>query len=234
MSKSTSLLSTLAAGITVTASLAGCGSSNGATAASTAKRAGTTKSVSVASSGSDVVTPSVFAGCAHALSRPIQPYTKQSPEVRVESKAVTGGILGQHRTAAEEATINYDLEHRIEIPKAELTSFSIYVFKNSQIAIEAFKIIVHTPNAEEEWGAGGTFQRANVVLTTQTSSPSLVAAAETLLNKCSVPGHSQSILRKPPNEAPPSKPSQTGGGTYEGEIGQRSEPSTPSETGGND
>jgi hypothetical protein len=150
---------------------------------------------SAVSSGS--VSASAISKCAHARSVGTVDAENQIPETLVEEKVVAGGKLIQYTTTAEQAAVDYDLRNRIEAPAIEMPEFAFYVFKNPQVAEEAFGLIAHSAKAEEEWGEGGTFQRANIMLTTNNTPAklSLTATAAEILDKCSVPGDTQSVLR---------------------------------------
>lgn len=74
--------------------------------------------------------------------------------------------------------------------------YELYVFASEKAAGEAFSLISSAPNAQQEYGAGGTFRRKNGIISTdQGESSSLTNSAESLLNKCVGAGASQSIVR---------------------------------------
>lgn len=82
-----------------------------------------------------------------------------------------------------------------ELEKQPLV-FELYVFPSNRTAEEAFNLISDATNAKEEFGAGGTFRRENVIISTdQGQASSLTPLAESLLNKCAGAGASQLVLR---------------------------------------
>lgn len=76
-------------------------------------------------------------------------------------------------------------------------AYEIYVFGSEQAAGEAFSLISSAPNAQQEYGTGGTFRRKNVIVNAGGESGSLTADVESLLNKCAGRGASQSVIRAP-------------------------------------
>jgi hypothetical protein len=100
----------------------------------------------------------------------------------VVAKTVKGGWLRQNTNLTSAA--------------AGTPTYEIYVFANDQTAEAAFNLIANDSNAPEEYGAGGTFRRRNIVIGTDQGEPGpLTANAEKLLNKCAGAGASQAITR---------------------------------------
>jgi hypothetical protein len=96
-----------------------------------------------------------------------------------------------------------------ELEKQPLT-YELYVFNSEKATEEAFMLISAAPHASEEYGAGGTFRRANVIISTdQGEAGSLTNNAETLLNRCVGKGASQSILRTQTTASTSTKSSST-------------------------
>jgi hypothetical protein len=131
--------------------------------------------------GSSLISASAIARCAHATPQAasnIAPGASSQRQVVV--KVAPHGWLRQTINVAEPATLTYEL----------------YVFPSEKEAGEAFTLISSAPNAKEEYGAGGTFRRANVIISTdQGEAGALTNGAESLLNRCVGAGASQSILR---------------------------------------
>lgn len=131
--------------------------------------------------GSDAVSATAVARCAHAQQRSTAGLA--SPQHQIAAKVVSGGWLDQ----------NYSAETG---KGSQTTPLELYVFPSSKVAEEAFKMIAGAGNAHEEWGGGGTFLRKNVIVNTDQNPPSsLTADAETLLNRCVGTGASQQIIR---------------------------------------
>ncbi len=162
-------LLSLAGAVACMCSLVACGSSGGSS-----------KAISV----------SAVAKCAHASAEPTGSITAGSASLReVVAKTIKGGWLHQNTelTASDQA----ELQAQEQKPQ-----FDLYVFASTKTATEAFKLIENAPNARAEYGAGGTFQRGNVIVSTEQEPPgSLTALAESLLNKCAGAGATESILR---------------------------------------
>jgi hypothetical protein len=162
-------LATIGAALFCLASLAACGSSSGS---------------------AKTISASAVARCAHASPEPTNAIPSDAPSQReVVAMTVKGGWLYQRveLTASDEA----------ELQKQETTpQFDLYVFPSAKTATDAFKLIENAPNASAEYGAGGTFQRGNVIISTDQNPPgSLTALAESLLNKCAGTGATESVLR---------------------------------------
>jgi hypothetical protein len=104
----------------------------------------------------------------------------------VVAKVIHGGWLFQSAGEQSEAERN-----------ANTPGFNIYIFQDTKTAEQAFRLIEHAPDAQEEYGAGGTFQRGSMVITTdQSPTGSLNGFAESLLNKCVGKGTTHSFLRE--------------------------------------
>lgn len=137
------------------------------------------------------ISASAIAKCAHASAEPTSSIPAGSASLReVVAKTIKGGWLHQNTelTASDQA----ELQAQEQNPQ-----FDLYVFPSAKVATEAFKLISAAPNASAEYGAGGgTFQRGNVIVSTDQEPPgSLTALAESLLNKCAGTGATESILR---------------------------------------
>jgi hypothetical protein len=135
--------------------------------------------------GSNVVSATAVAKCAHA----IQPRDTSLPS----------GAPSQHDVIAKVVREGWMVQASNIGELEKQSPFNeLYVFPSSKAAEEAFNIISAAPNAREEWGSGETFRRGNVIAETgQNPSGSLTASAETLLNRCAGPGASQSVIRPP-------------------------------------
>jgi len=133
--------------------------------------------------GSSLISASAIARCAHATPQVVSNIAPGASSRRqVVVKVAPHGWLRQTINVAEPATLTYEL----------------YVFPSDKEAGEAFTLISNAPNAKEEYGAGGTFRRANVIISTdQGEAGALTNSAESLLNRCVGAGASQSILRPP-------------------------------------
>jgi hypothetical protein len=141
--------------------------------------------LSACGGGSSVVSASAVATCAHAQQQPVGNLPSgASSQHAVVAKVAPGGWLRQDYSAVEQAERNQP-------------AYEIYVFNNERAAGEAFNLISSAPNAQQEYGAGGTFRRRNVIINADGESDSLTADAETLLNKCAGAGASQSVIRAP-------------------------------------
>ena len=156
---------------------------------------------------SNDISVSAVAKCAHAemgTALPASSTATPDPTIEVNQKVVSGGVLTQVPTKAEANAQAYDLDNHIVAP--ETPKFTIYVFNDSKTAKEAFKLIANSPKAEEEWGSGGTYQQANIVITTPTyPSTPLAASIAQLVSKCAVQGPEKMTLRPRVNLGPPTK-----------------------------
>jgi hypothetical protein len=165
-----SALAALVGAVACMCTLVACGSSGGEA----------TKTISV----------SAVAKCTHASPEPTSSIPSDSASLRaVVAKTIKGGWLHQNTelTASDQA----ELQAQEQTPQ-----FDLYVFPSAKTATEAFKLISSAPNASAEYGAGGTFQRGNVIVSTEQEPPgSLTALAESLLNKCAGAGATESVLR---------------------------------------
>jgi hypothetical protein len=137
--------------------------------------------------GSGSITASAVVKCAHA-SHELDGNMADNPSQRqVVAKVAAGGWLYQSYGDETEA------ERNSEKPEWEL-----YVFKDDQTAQEAFNIIRNAAKPKAEFGAGGTFLRKNLIITTVASvRGSLIGWAEPLLRKCVGAGSTKSIIRPP-------------------------------------
>jgi hypothetical protein len=142
--------------------------------------------LSACGGGSSLVSVSAIAKCTHARQQPVSSLPANATSQRqVVAKVAAGGWLRQDYSFVEQT-------------ERKIADYELYVFGSAQAAGEAFTLISRAPNAKEEYGAGGTFRRKNVILNTdQGEASSLTANAETLLNKCVGAGASQSTLRPP-------------------------------------
>jgi hypothetical protein len=142
-----------------------------------------TGSLAACGGGGTVVSASAIAKCANARTESMNTLPSSSITQRqVVAKTSHGGWLYQ---SAE-----------FEAPGKGSPQFDLYIFANSKTAEEAFALIQSAQNPSAEFGAGGTFQRANVVISTDQSPESPVATyAEALLKKCVGAGKTQSFLR---------------------------------------
>jgi hypothetical protein len=131
--------------------------------------------------GSSLVSASAVARCAHA-----QPQAASN---------IAPGASSQRQVVAKVAPHGW-LRQTINLAELAALTYELYVFTSEQAATEAFTMISNAPNAKEEYGAGGTFRRANVIISTdQGEAGALTNSAESLLNRCVGAGASQSILR---------------------------------------
>jgi len=173
--------------------------------------------------GSKAISVAALKKCAHASSASVPVASSDTYLRTVIAKTVKGGSLEQRSelTSSDEA----------ELLKQEMTTrFSLYVFADTKTATEAFHLISSSPNATNEYGAGGSFQRGNIIINSasQESSGSLTALAETLLNKCAGAGATESILR--PQESQNTTGENTGQSTTdETSPSQEGTPDEPSQ-----
>lgn len=165
------------------------------------------------SGGSVVISAATIAKCANArpLSLSSLPPNAAS-ERQVVAKVVKGGWLAQQNELSASS--------QAELQKQEATPrFDVYVFASNKTAEEAFTLIENAPHASEEWGAGGTFRRNNIIVSTdQTPESSLAAIAEPLLNKCAGAGASQLVER--PQASPSSGEASSTSSQQESSAGQ--------------
>ena len=156
------------------------------------------------------ISVSSIAKCAHASPESLSTLPADASSQRqVLAKTIKGGWLAQQNELSASS--------QAELQKQEATPrFDVYVFASNKTAEEAFTLIENAPHASEEWGAGGTFRRNNIIISTdQTPEGSLAAIAEPLLNKCAGAGASQLIER--PQPGPPE--GSEGTDTSTGETG---------------
>lgn len=165
---------------------------------------------------SNLVSVATLAKCAHAKQQSLSNLAAADTSQReVVAKAIQGGWL--YQDAAEETEAQ---------KQAGAPGFEIYVFATDKTAEEAFNLISSSPRASEEYGAGGTFRRNNIIISTdQTPESSLAAVAEPLLNKCAGAGASQLIER--PLPGPPE--GSEGTNTSQGETGLPPSENEPSQ-----
>ncbi len=145
------------------------------------------------SSHAKAISANAVAKCAHASPESASSIPSGSASLReVLSKTIKGGWLAQQNELSASS--------QAELQKQEATPrFDVYVFASDKTAEEAFTLIENAPHASEEWGAGGTFRRNNIIINTdQTPEGSLAAIAEPLLNKCAGAGASQLVERSQP------------------------------------
>lgn len=135
--------------------------------------------------GSSLVSASAVARCTHAQQQPSDSLPSgASSQHEVVAKTALGGWLRQDYSAVEQTERNQP-------------AYEIYVFNSEQVAGEAFNLISTAPNAQQEYGTGGTFRRRNVIINAAGEADSLTADVESLLNKCAGAGASQSVIRAP-------------------------------------
>jgi hypothetical protein len=162
---------------------------------------------------SNAVSISSISKCAHA--RP-QTISASTPTLRmVVAKTTKGGWLFQ--SAADETEAD---------EQAHAPGFDVYVFPDPKSAQEAFSLIAHSENAQEEFGGGGTFIAKNVVIDTDQTPPgSLDSFADALLKKCVGSSATQSLHREEDStgDSTEGTASETPAAPETGEVGAPSE-----------